>query len=90
MLSKNAVFHKRNKHIDTRYHYIRELINAREIIMEQCKTTYQFIDIFTKPLGTRIFEQHKDNLGIGHNEVKNPLRLRGSVKNVISTKVGPM
>jgi len=33
-LSKNVVFHRRIKHIDTRYHYIRELINAREITME--------------------------------------------------------
>lgn len=34
MLSKNAIFHKRTKHIDTRYHYIRDLISAREITME--------------------------------------------------------
>jgi hypothetical protein len=26
-LSKNPVFHKKSKHIDTRYHFIRELIN---------------------------------------------------------------
>eukprot|EP00253_Pinus_taeda_P025571 PITA_25571 len=26
-LSKNSVFHKRTKHIDTRFHYIRELVN---------------------------------------------------------------
>ena len=33
-LSKNVVFHKMTMHIDTRYHYIRELINAGELIME--------------------------------------------------------
>jgi hypothetical protein len=27
MLSKNHVFHKKTKHIDTRYHFIRELVN---------------------------------------------------------------
>ena len=80
-LSKNAVFHKRNKHIDTRYHYIKELINAGEIIMEKCRTTKQFIDILTKPLGTRLFEQQRDNLGIGIKEVENLLRLRGNVEN---------
>jgi len=87
-LSKNIVFHKRTKHIDTRYHYILELINAGEIIMEQYKTIEQFMDIFTKLLGTRLFEQQRDNLGI-IKEGKNSLRLRGSVKNVISTEVGP-
>ena len=30
-LSKNYVIHKRTKHIDTRYHFIRELVNNREI-----------------------------------------------------------
>ena len=56
-LSKNAIFHKRTKHIDTRYHYIRELINAREIIMKQCRTIEQFVDILIKLLGTRLFKQ---------------------------------
>jgi len=56
-LSKNVMFHKRTKHIDTRYHYIKELINVGEIIMEQCQTTEQFANILSKPLGTRLFEQ---------------------------------
>ena len=30
-LSKNHVFHKRTKHIDKRYHFIREMVNNREI-----------------------------------------------------------
>jgi len=31
-LSKNYVFHKRTKHIDAKYHFIRELINNGEIV----------------------------------------------------------
>ena len=30
-LSKNHVFHKQSKHIDTRYHYIREMVNEKVI-----------------------------------------------------------
>eukprot|EP00253_Pinus_taeda_P010859 PITA_10859 len=37
-LSKNSVFHKRTKHIDTRFHYIRELVNNGEIVLEHCRT----------------------------------------------------
>jgi hypothetical protein len=33
MLSKNHVFHKKTKHIDTRYHFIRELVNNKEICL---------------------------------------------------------
>ena len=35
-LSKNSLFHKRTKHIDTKFHYIRELVNNGEIVLEHC------------------------------------------------------
>eukprot|EP00253_Pinus_taeda_P010232 PITA_10232 len=37
-LSKNSVFHKRTKHIDTKFHYIRELVRNREIVLKHCRT----------------------------------------------------
>jgi len=37
-LSKNSVFHKRTKHIDTRFHYIRELLSNGEISLQHCRT----------------------------------------------------
>eukprot|EP00253_Pinus_taeda_P003275 PITA_03275 len=37
-LSKNLVFHKRTKHIDTRFHYIKELVSNGEIVLEHCRT----------------------------------------------------
>jgi len=68
IISKNVIFHKRTKHIETWFHYIRELINAREIILEHCKITKQFTKIFTKPLGSRTFMHQRENLGIIDNE----------------------
>ena len=44
-LSKNSVFHKRTKHIDAKYHYIRELVSNREIVLQHCRTEEQFADI---------------------------------------------
>eukprot|EP00253_Pinus_taeda_P016845 PITA_16845 len=55
-LSKNSVFHKRTKHIDTGFHYIRELVNNGEIILEHCSTQEQVADILTKPLDQKSFE----------------------------------
>ena len=40
-LSINHVFHKRSKHIDTRYHFIREMINNNEISVEFCRSIYK-------------------------------------------------
>ena len=50
-LSKKNLFHKRTKHIDDKFHYIRELVNNGEIILKHCKTQEQFADVLTKPLG---------------------------------------
>lgn len=63
-LSKNPVFHKRSKHIDTRYHFIRELINNGEIFLVFCRSQDQYADIFTKPLGKESFEYLRDHLGV--------------------------
>ena len=37
-LSKNHMFHKKTKHIDTRYNFIRELVNNKEICLEFCRS----------------------------------------------------
>ena len=55
-LSKNFVFHKRTKHIETNFHYIRELVNNGEIILQHCRTQAQVADILTKPLDQKSFE----------------------------------
>ena len=63
-LSKNRVFHKRKKHIDTRYHFIRELVNNREINLQHCRSEEQLADIFTKALAQEQFEILREALGI--------------------------
>ena len=63
-LSRNHVFHKRSKTIDTRYHFIRELINNNEISVEFYKSENQFLDLFIKPLGKDLFELHRKNIGV--------------------------
>eukprot|EP00253_Pinus_taeda_P019723 PITA_19723 len=66
-LSKNFVFHKRMKHIDTRFHYIRELVNNVEIVLVHCKTQEQVANILTKPLGQKSFEFLRKCLGMTDN-----------------------
>ena len=54
-LSKNHVFHKKTKHINTRYHFIIELMNNKEICLEFCKSEDQLAYIFTKLLARDTF-----------------------------------
>jgi hypothetical protein len=63
-LSKNHVFHKKSKHIDTHFHFIRELVNNGDIALKFCGSQDQLVDIFTKPLGKSFFYFQRQHLGI--------------------------
>jgi hypothetical protein len=63
-LSKNHVFHKKIKHIDSHFHFIRKLINNGDIVLQFCVSRDQLADIFTKPLGKSIFDFRRQHLGI--------------------------
>ena len=54
-LSKNPVYHERSKHIDVRYHFIREQVKNKEIEPVYIKSEDQVADIFTKPLKAELF-----------------------------------
>jgi hypothetical protein len=64
LLSKNHVFHKKTNHIDTRYHFIKELVNNKEICLEFCRSKEQIADIFTKVLARDAFQHLCSNLGV--------------------------
>jgi hypothetical protein len=63
-LAKNPVFHDRSKHIDTRYHFIRECIARKEVQLEFVKSQDQVADIFTKPLKYDTFYKLRALLGV--------------------------
>jgi len=49
-LSKNAVCHKRSKHIDISLHFTRQLVEDKEIIIRYLQTDLMPADILTKTL----------------------------------------
>ncbi|KAM0989066.1 hypothetical protein FF1_013044 [Malus domestica] len=63
-LAKNPVFHDRSKHIDTRYHYIRECIARKDVQVEYVKSQDQIADIFTKPLRQEDFVRLRNTIGV--------------------------
>ncbi|GMI70037.1 cysteine-rich RLK (RECEPTOR-like protein kinase) 8 [Hibiscus trionum] len=63
-LAKNPVFHDRSKHIDTRYHFIRDHIAKKEVELKFVKTQDQVADIFAKPLKFEDFRRMRESLGV--------------------------
>ena len=55
-ISKNLVQHSKTKHIEIRYHFIRDLVERSIVTLEYIPIERQNADIFTKPLDRSKFE----------------------------------
>ncbi|KAH9743189.1 Integrase catalytic domain-containing protein [Citrus sinensis] len=63
-LSKNPVMHGRSKHIDVRFHFLRELTKAGTVELVYCNTQEQLADVMTKPLKLDVFLKLRASLGV--------------------------
>ena len=63
-LAKNPIAHTRTKHIDIRYHYIREAIQDGTIDVQYCPTDDMNADLLTKPLPKELFQKLRVALGM--------------------------
>ncbi|KHN46857.1 Copia protein, partial [Glycine soja] len=49
-LAKNPVSHGRSKHIDTKFHFLRDQVNKGKVKLKHCRIEVQLADIMTKSL----------------------------------------
>ncbi|KAK9062637.1 hypothetical protein SSX86_019825 [Deinandra increscens subsp. villosa] len=77
-MSQNPVAHKRSKHLDLDYHFIRELVTSGKLHTKFVPSKLQVADIFTKSLPREQFEYFRKRLCLGPP----PFRLRGDVRHV--------
>lgn len=67
-LIKNMEFHKRTKHIDVMYNFVREKFRDGFFKLSYVNTNNQVADIFTKPLPRHKFQKFRSLMGISKFE----------------------
>ena len=63
-ISKNPIQHSKSKHIEIRYHFIRDLVERKIVCLECIPIERQNTDIFTKPLDRSKFETLRQVIGV--------------------------
>ena len=61
------MFHDRSKHIEMRYHFLRDMVQKDAIRLQYIPTDEQIDDVFTKPLSATKFAYFRDKLGMTEN-----------------------
>ena len=56
-LVKNQSTHGRTKHVDIKYHFVRDYVEARRVKLLYYPTEDMLADMFTKGLSTKLFEK---------------------------------
>ena len=63
-ISKNPIMHSKIKHIAIKYHFLRELVQEKEVKLEYVIQRNKIADIFTKPLPKDAFLYLIGKLGV--------------------------
>jgi hypothetical protein len=62
-LARNPTHHKRSKHIDIKYHWLREhTYESGTVDLAHCKTEDMVADVMTKALDSKLHEKHAVNI----------------------------
>ena len=77
------MFHKRTKHFDIDYHYVRERVALKALEVKHIPGTLQLADVFTKSLSHEPFFKWRGKLGVS---VPPTPSLRGCKDNI---EIGP-
>jgi hypothetical protein len=59
-MAENGSSNNQTKHVNTRYHFVRELIEEGTVTVEFVKSQNNDSDIFTKNLGRELFQRHSN------------------------------
>ena len=62
--SKEPRSHKRSKHIERKYHLIRDIVARGDVEVKKISTHDNIADTFRKTLSSRVFDKHMEGTGL--------------------------
>ena len=66
-MSVNPLFHDKSKHIEIRYHCIRDMVQKGAVELQYIPTDDQTADVHTKPLARMKLDYFRGRLGVEEN-----------------------
>ena len=63
------MFHDKSKHIEIKYHYIRDMVQRGVVKLQYVATEEKIADVLMNPLARVKFEYFRENLGVLQIEV---------------------
>lgn len=65
---ENKEFRSRTKHVDTKYHFVSDLVDKNIVELHYCPTEEMTADLFTKPLPSIKLKKHRDGCQLVDDE----------------------
>ena len=63
-LAKNLAYHSKTKHIDVQYHFVRDMIEDKKVLLVKVDTLKNTADTLTKSVSSEKFSWCRETMGI--------------------------
>jgi hypothetical protein len=63
-LVKNPTYHSKTKHIDIQYHFVRDMVEDKKVLLIKVDTLENVVDSLTKYVSTEKFSWCRGSMGI--------------------------
>jgi hypothetical protein len=63
-LAKNPTYHSKTKHIDIQYHFVRDMIEEKKVLLMKVDTLKNVVDSLTKLVSTEKLSWCRGSMGI--------------------------
>ena len=63
-LAKNLAYHSKTKHIDVQYHFVRDMIEDKKVLLVKVDTLKNIADALTKSVSFDKFSWCRETMGV--------------------------